>query len=315
MTNKSKKTLLAFAVVAMMALTTVPTVSAQGTNLEVEVDNPNGRIVPGGEPGTAKIKLIYSGTNPLQPIATGASSSMAVTIAQNCDDSRVKVLGPSTVIIPLNFQDQVQAFGGEKEFNAEVLAILGARGLEPVTCTTSADGTELVATLAPKPTSSPRDWSVTVDYLALLSISVEGRVTQTGPQKETNFPITINNFGNSQTRITFETKAQPENDRWSVSVPDDIILNAEWAADGKQATVQYTILTAYKTGWNNLKGSFTIGMTPIATTGAVNGVNPSGNEVTSNVLVRVKGVFVPGFEPLALLGAVVGTALIARRKD
>jgi hypothetical protein len=314
--NRTKSRIALAAIGVVMLLAFVPTASAQAVTLEVVPNAPTTKIVTGGTPISVPITVNFEGPRPEQGIVAGTTRSMLVTVVTDCDDDFVKVAGPSSVIIPFSTQETVTDFGGLRGtglLTVSITADEGARGLNSIRCTVDATSPALQQGVADAGVAPTVPFFVTVDYLSILSVKVDGRVTQAGPQKETNFPLEITNFGNSRTRVVFQTFERPENDRWVIGLPDPLVLNADWADEGKVGTVQYTIISAYKTGWNNDQGSFTISMKPEATTGQVNGVAPTGSEEFANVIVRVKGVHVPGFEPLALLGAVIGSALLARR--
>lgn len=316
--NRTKSRIALAAIGVVMLLAFVPTASAQAVNLEVIPNAPNTKIVTGGAPISVPITVNFEGPQPQQGVVTATTRSMLVSVITDCDDDFVKVAGPSSVLIQFDTQETVTNLGGlsgSGQITVSITADEGARGLSSIRCTVDASSPAIQQALVDAGTAPTVPFFVTVDYLSILSVKVDGRVTQAGPQKETNFPLEITNFGNARTRVVFQTFERPENDRWVIGLPDPLVLNAEWADEGKVGTVQYTVISAYKTGWNNDQGSFTISMKPEATTGQVNGVAPSGSEEFANVIVRVKGVHVPGFEPLALLGAVVGSALLARRKD
>jgi hypothetical protein len=311
--TKSRIALAAIGVVMLLAL--VPIASAQAVNLEVKAVSPTTKITTGGAPISLPITVNFEGTRPEQGIFGATTTSMLVSIVTECDDDFVKVAGPSSVVIRFAAADSAsnQGLSGTGQVTVSISADEGARGLSSIGCTIDATSPALQDGVANAGVAPTLPFTVTVDYLSILSVKVDGRVTQAGPQKETNFPLEITNFGNSRTRVVFQTFERPENDRWVIGLPDPLVLNADWADDGKVGTVQYTVISAYKTGWNNDQGSFTISMKPEATTGQVNGVAPTGSEEFANVIVRVKGVHVPGFEPLALLAAVIGSALLARR--
>jgi hypothetical protein len=317
--TKSRIALMAVAAILLLSVAFVPAVSAQSNvNLVVSPNPSSEKLVTGGGQKTVPITVTYNGPTPSQGLATATTNSVLVGVPVSCDDSFVKVTGPSSILIELAATGSGATPGGlsgEGIINVFVTASQGAKGLTQIDCTVTATSPELLSGVVDAGVATPTKFPITVDYLSVLSVKVDGRVTQAGPQKETNFPITITNFGNAQTRVVFQTFERPENNRWVIGLPDPVVLNAEWAADGKVDTVSYTIISAYKTGWNNDQGSFTISMKPEATTGKVNGVAPTGSEEFANVIVRVKGVHVPGFEPLALLAAVIGSALLARRNE
>ncbi|MGB1698116.1 MAG: hypothetical protein ACPHK8_06925 [Thermoplasmatota archaeon] len=313
--KKSRTALFAVLAIFVAAAVLVPTASAQATQLELKVATPNSKLVTGGTPGKATLTLTYTGSNSAQAVSTVAQNSLPVALTNSCNDQFVNVVGPSSAVIPLNPQDQLSTgFGGTTTVDLTISASPGAKGLTDITCTSTASAGALPG-LANAPTTSPLQWIVTVDYLSILSVKVDGQIAESGPQKTTQFPITVRNLGNAQSNIYFETTTRPEDERWVDGVPDKIVLNADWAADGQVDTVQYSIISTYKTGWNNVQGKFTVTIRPEATSGAVNGVLPTGSAVTANMIVKVKGVFVPGFEPLAMVAAVVGSALIARRSQ
>lgn len=312
--KKSRTALFAVLAIFVAAAVLVPTASAQATQLELKVATPNSKLITGGTPGKATLTLTYTGSNPTQPISTLVQTSLPVALSNSCNDQFVNVVGPTSAVIPLNPSEQVQAFGGTATVDLTISASPGAKGLTDITCTSTASAGALPG-LANAPTTSPLPWIVNVDFLSILSVKVDGQIAESGPQKTTQFPITVRNLGNAQSNIYFETTTRPEDERWVDGVPDKIVLNADWAADGQVDTVQYSIISTYKTGWNNVQGKFTVTIRPEATSGAVNGVLPTGSPVTANMIVKVKGVFVPGFEPLAMVAAVVGSALIARRNQ
>jgi hypothetical protein len=310
--NKTRMALMAVMAIFLVSIAFAPSVTAQATNLDATADKPSGLLVPGGDSGTLTITTKYTGTTPAQATGTLATNSLQMRFSHTCVDTGVFVIGPSAQTMELLPAEQLGngALSGQLVTNFEVIATPEAKGLVAIQCTTTVEADEFGSAGANKPADAVAQWSTTVDYLSILSVKVDGRVTQAGPQKEVEFPITVTNFGNAQTRVVFQTFERPTNDRWVIGLPDPLVLESKNEADGQEDQTGYTIISSYKTGWNNDQGSFTISMKPTATIGG----NPEGEEVYANVIVRVKGVHVPGFEPLALVAAVIGSALVARRQ-
>lgn len=74
----------------------------------------------------------------------------------------------------------------------------------------------------------------------------------------------------------------------------------------KQAS--FVVSTPYQNGWNNDETTLVFRLQPVST----NHQDTKGQEVSVNVLARVRGIYVPGPEPMLLVGAILGAALVAR---
>ncbi len=300
---------------AFVAGVATPTASAQTGEADLvgesAVLSPNTPILP--EIGTATLTLKYKYTIPtsIHNLAGAKQSTVGVTLTFNCDPG-VIITGTTSRSINV---DPVSAGATESEFPAE--AVFGvtvdrtAPGLKTLACRVLGSATALDAQFAQSVDQKEiGSFNVKADYFPLISSNVAGKVKDSGPRKNVGFDITLSNFGNAKTQVSFEVLSKPAGKRWQVLTPDPIILDTpNGGTEATSGTAKLSIATTYKNGWNNEQGAVQLKMTARA---AEQLSNPNVLELQSNMLVRIRGVYVPGFEPVVMLGAVLGAGLMAR---
>jgi hypothetical protein len=261
--------------------------------------------------GTAQINVPWvfsfsqTGTN------LGSASKPTSTIVwsePNCDKPGVLISGSlaETIVLPTGQQSSVP---GSSTSNIEVTQ--EAPGEVAIKCTLSAYVKAVFGTQIPDSTVGTAILVVKADFLGLISVNVPGTIKQAGPQKNIKYTLDITNLGNSQTDLIFSLSEGATSGGWNPLAPPKITLGStQQGATNTVATVEFTVNTPYKNGWNNKEKSMTLTITPQST----KDFETKGAPVDVPVLARVRGVYVPTLEPLFMLGAVLGVALLARRR-
>jgi hypothetical protein len=301
--------ILAGAAVVAVAVLLAPSTVAQGApNLDVTVTPPAGQIKPEIESGQLRINVKYTTGNQAQPLVSAQNQQVAINFQFNCQFG-VVVTGPTQKFIVVNAApnsvNQVDA-------NFQITIPRSAPGLQAIPCSVTTTGSALLQTAVPAPTPRTDNFQVTADYYSLSQVQLASKLKQSGPQKQVPFEMTITNFGNARTQYTFELGAQPGG-KWNALIPEVLLLDSPNSGQGSPTnTAVFTVATPFKNGWNNEEGAYQIVIKP----SAADDSSKTGNPLTANMLVRVRGVYVPGLEPFVLLGAILGSALLLRlRKD
>ena len=309
---KTSKLVLAALAVAASALMLAPTAAADPAIFVGDITSPAAPLTPELGAGTVTIPFTYQLDNAAYNLAGAAQSAVSINFRFDCVDG-VEMSGALTRILPIEPTGAPTAnFPGSASFTVAVTR--DAPGLKLLNCNIfmSANSVSQVAPAVDE--RNVASFKVKADYFPLISSGVAGSsIKQAGPQKNVNFDVTVNNFGNAKTQVVFSIVDEPSSGKWEVLTPDPLILDTpNGGTEATQGTGTISVSTTYKNGWNNEKGALKIRMTAKTTE------DPSNlniMEIDSNMLVRVRGVYVPGLEPIVLLGAVLGTALLARRRS
>jgi hypothetical protein len=301
--------ILAGAAVVAVAVLLAPSTVAQGAPvLDVTITPPSGQIMPEIESGQLRVNVKYTSSNQVQPLASAQNQQVAINFQFNCQFG-VVVTGPTQKFIAVNpapnSVNQVDA-------NFQITIPRSAPGLQAIPCAVTTTGSALLQTVVPAPTPRTDNFQVTAGYYSLSQVQLASKLKQSGPQKQVPFEMTITNFGNARTQYTFELGAQPGG-KWNALIPEVLLLDSPNSGQGSPTnTAVFTVATPFKNGWNNEEGAYQIVIKP----SAADDSSKTGNPLTANMLVRVRGVYVPGLEPFVLLGAILGSALLLRlRKD
>lgn len=305
--------LIAFGALAAIAPTAQAQVDA-GTQLSFTISEPDGRIRPQIDTDKVSITWTYQVTgSQLQATLGDLEGGVVLDFDITCEpqNTYLQVLSGTQVLIPVASIDAGDNTITET-FEVSVSPSRDAPGLKPITC--NVDGTASGSGNALPPADFSSGFSVIPEYYGLVEAKVTGsKLQKAGPQQEVSYLIDVTNFGNAETRVTFNFPegGLPSGSGWDQLLPDPILLDAK---GGERQTSQatFTVSTPYKNGWNNLQGSYTLQVNPVSTDDR----EQEAESVTLNVITRVRGVYVPGFEPIAMIGAVLGIALLARfRRD
>lgn len=300
---------LAYTFLALLLATAmVPMASAQDTSTTIDkVTPPTTPIRPEIDNPTLKVDVTYIVNNPGFTVQGGVIPNVKIDVTFKCP-AYVVITGPTSIFAQVT-PGQDNTFPATGQWNIAVKRT--APGLEQIPCTAKATA----ATTQQLTTSSSQDtpFSVSADYYSLLQATVSKQLQQSGPYKNVPFQIDLANFGNARTQISFETVTEPKGGKWNAILPTQMILESpNTGLTPTQGTATMTVSTTYKNGWNNEQGGYTIKIKSVA----ADAPDKVGNELQTNLLVRVRGVYVPSLEPVLMLGALLGSALILRlRKE
>jgi hypothetical protein len=223
---------------------------------------------------------------PIQYSVKTAPSWASVTISPTSD----------VIVIQPGATQQVEA---TKTFDVIISANEQAPAFQaaPIEITAAAAATQ--ATAAQTGTGST---PIVADYFSIIDVQLAEAIKVDRPQTPVIFPLTITNFGNANTKVSFEILSQDE----SLQVPQSK------QAGGNQitATVPLTVQTPYKNGYMNEVGQVTFKITSAYALDS----KLKGDESTVAVLVTTKGFYVPGFSPVFLVGLLALAAVLIRRR-
>ncbi len=146
-------------------------------------------------------------------------------------------------------------------------------------------------------------------FFSIIDVQLAESIKVDRPQTPVIFPLTITNFGNANTKVSFEVLQKTES--LEVPVPVPVTLQSKQAGGNIiTATVPLTIQTPYKNGYMNEVGVVNYKIT------SAYALDPKlkGDETVVSVLVTTKGFYMPGFEPLVLVGILGAAAMFMRRR-
>ncbi len=292
----------------VLAAVVAPTASAAKAQLAFNtVNSPSQPIVPETGTGSLGGVLKYSFNNPLEPSTSAQKSAVPISFDFPGCPQYIVITGPRTLLQPI----QAQTNSYDINFNFNIGVTRQAPGLQKLTCQITAQAGTVQQGVVDSSDLVQEAWTVTADFYSLVQAKVATKLQQAGPQKQVPFDIELSNFGNARTQVNFALGAAPEAGKWNTLLPEPIILDSPNTGEGTTTdTATFTVATPFKNGWNNEEGAFQVVMKPVAADQA----DKLGNEVTANVLVRVRGVYVPTLEPMVMLGAILGAGLVARMR-
>lgn len=151
------------------------------------------------------------------------------------------------------------------------------------------------------------------DYYPYIQGNVPDRSLEGSPGSSLRFAVTVSNFGNAATDVTFVRMGEPLPEGWNVTVPPPVALARNGTASN--STVEVVVGLPDDEGWNNRELPLTFELRPTASLDS----SRSGPAITITVLARVRGVGdgdgsvgSPAAGPLFVL-ALLACALAARR--
>lgn len=296
------------AIVGLVAVMFVPGAAAQTGNPTMTVTKITltpALIFPESGTGTLTVDFTYNLPTLFHNAAQATGPGVPVKASFQCP-SYVTPVGPTSLVLAWPQAGGQEAKGS---FTFDVTVGREAPGLQALPCKVKVTAEGVGGGTVPGADSGEVPFTVKADYYSLIQAKISKKVQQAGPQKDVPFDIELSNFGNARTQIAFEVANKPEGGKWNILVPENIILDSPNAGTGKPndiATV--TITTTYKNGWNNEQGAFQVLMKPTS----ADQPDKVGNQLSANMLVRVRGVYVPGFEPVVMLGTILGAVLVTR---
>lgn len=308
--NKVRSTILVGVALAITALMLMPSGAAQAVNPKVQivkVGAPTTPIKPQIDNPSFTVDFNYVLDNPAVTSGGTANSVVAVDLTFQCQNG-VVITGPAQVLVPIQTGAQ-STFPGKGTYQLTIPRT--APGLQSIPCILKAKAQQVNAGIPASP-EAQSPFTVTADYYSVNQVKLASKLKQSGPQKQVPFEMEVTNFGNARTQYTFELGASPSG-KWNAILPEVLLLDSPNSGQGSPTnTAIFTVATPFKNGWNNLEGAYQIVVKPAS----ADDPSKTGNPLTANMLVRVRGVYVPGLEPMVLLGAVLGSALLLRlRKD
>ncbi|HLE96121.1 MAG TPA: hypothetical protein VI997_02020 [Candidatus Thermoplasmatota archaeon] len=311
----NRKRLVPLTLVAMLTLSAVaalaPAASAQtgqaDTTTEISITPYDTPIKPLSGIISIPISIVYTYTAGVAIVPTAIS----LTVSE-APPWAVISISPSTVYVnPLNTGAAQDSTGVGKQARPAtppkmlVSTTADAPAFSPanvkITATAKANG-DL------KESSGADSTLITADFFSILDASAAQTIQLARPQKQVVYPITVQNFGNANTKTFYEITSKP--DGWQVQEPIPLTLEAKQQG-GKQttATVNLNILTPYHNGYLNEVGAITMKIT----SNYALDTKQKGDTTQVSVLTTVKGFYVPGPSGLFVVLAIAGAALVLGR--
>jgi|GEM_PF-1209728 len=174
------------------------------------------------------------------------------------------------------------------------------------------------------------DVLVGVNPFTQITVSIAKPIERSSPDKELTFPVTIENWGTAQTRVTLQATDVPDDWTDPIISPQQIILDAKNPGDPNppEKTVSFTVTTPHGTGISYHNNRETFLLQAHAQSFADYYVK-EGNQfqkssqdpenikqatVYARMMVKNRGFYVPGFEAVILIGALAALAVVIRRR-
>lgn len=307
--NKVRSTILVGVALAATALLLLPGVAAQtAPSMNINrVGVPQAPIKPQIENPSFTLDYTYTlPTAALTPVGT-VQAGVNIVFTFTCQNG-VQITGPASKLQTIQPGNNA-ATTGSASFQVSIPRT--APGLQALGCIAKARG-DAINNAIPASNEAQFPFTVTADYYSVNQVKLASKLKQSGPQKQVPFEMEVTNFGNARTQYTFELGSEPGG-KWQEILPEVLLLDSPNSGQGSPTnTAVFTVATPFKNGWNNEEGSYQIVVVP----SAADDPSKTGNPLTANMLVRVRGVYVPGLEPALMLGALLGSALLLRlRKD
>ena len=209
------------------------------------------------------------------PSATGAATPGAYTTSR-------------TFTITVTASDQAPAFTAEQ--------------IEITATTTPTQGGKAAIGKAQVP--------IVADFYSILDLQLAKAITLERPQTPVDFPVKITNFGNANTKVTFEVTQITEGFDYTLPIP--VTLQSKQAGGSQiSADVLLTVQTPYKNGYMNEVGTANYKVT------SAYALDPKlrGDESVVSVLITTRGFYVPSVSPLLFVAMLGALALVIRRRD
>lgn len=307
------KTGVLVALVGLAFLATVAPPAAAQTNapssLQLTMTAFDAPIRPLSGLGQATLKIDYS------YFAAGGTALTATRITLSVAEApswAVVTISPSTILIPIQSpsgpSNTIQAT--QQTAIVYVATTADAPAFTPANLKIKADAAANQPIAA---TTGDVQSLVQADFFSVIDVQVAQPIRIVRPQTAVEFPITVSNFGNGNSKVAFELVGEPSGGL-QVPIPQPITLEARQTG-GKltQQTVGFNIQTPFKNGYMNQDGLVTV---KLKAAYALNS-QVKGEEVQFSVLATTKGFYVPGPSPLfaiLAIGLVAGVLGAAKRR-
>lgn len=174
------------------------------------------------------------------------------------------------------------------------------------------------------------DILVGVNPFTQITVSIAKPIERSSPDRELTFPVTIENWGTAQTRVTLQATDVPDDWTDPIISPQQIILDAKNPGDPNppEKTVSFTVTTPHGTGISYHNERETFLLQAHAQSFADYWVK-EGNQfekseqdpenikqatVYARMMVKNRGFYLPGFEAVILIGALAALAFVIRRR-
>lgn len=176
-----------------------------------------------------------------------------------------------------------------------------------------ADQIEITATTTPstqgKQAVGKGNVPITATYFSIIDVQLTEAIKVERPQTPVIFPVKVTNFGNANTKVTFDI-GEGTSASLQVPIPNPITLQSKQAGGNQiSSDVQLTVQTPYKNGYMNEVGIVNYKLTSAYALDT----KVKGDESSVSVLVTTRGFYVPGPSPLLFVGLIGAVALALRR--
>lgn len=300
-----------FVVLAMMvasvALTFVPTAAAQNS-LAVTM------VLP---PPTESVKPLQSPINFVGTTTISGSQdlagtnvigfTLAYTVAKQPSWASVTV-SPTSDIITIA-PGATPSFSQSKSFTVTVTATQDAPAFQPDTIDISVTVTPSQGTGGPGAKTAKASAPVQASFFSILDVQLSEAIKVERPQTPVVFPLKVTNFGNANTKVTFDVTDKTENLNTPVPIP--VTLQSKQAGGNLiSSDVPLTVQTPYKNGYLNEVGVVTYKITSAYALDS----KLKGDETVVSVVVTTKGFYVPGVEIPLVIGLIGLAAVLLRRR-
>lgn len=291
--------------VGASALALVPTASAQnGGTVTVTLNQPSEQVKPlqGAVTFTGTVTLIADYSGGLNPIGIPVTYTVAnkPAWAQVLVSPATDVFPPPSAAAPSGV-----SYSQTRQIQVTVTASQDAPAF-------TAEPIEITAT----PTSAtPGSYTagkgsvqIQAGYFSIIDVQLAEPIAVERPQSKVAFPLKITNFGNANTKVSFELISAA--DGFQTVIPNPVTLQSKQAGGNQiSADIPLTIQTPYKNGYMNEVGVINYKLT------SAYALDPKlkGDESPVSVLVTTRGFYVPGPSPILFLGLIGVVALALRR--
>lgn len=303
MMKKLLNVTVAMMLIGTVLLTLVPTAAAQGSaSITVTLDPASEKLKPLQGQISIRGKVIYTADQTAQSGIIGVPVQLSV---KNAPPWASVTISPQSLILQFTGTPGGPSTTATADFNVFVSATEQAPAYQaaPIEITASASKTP-----AGSAATSSGSIPVQAEFFSIVDVQLAEAVKIDRPQQPVVFPLTITNFGNANTKVSFEVLSQTES--LEVPVPNPITLQSKQAGGNQiTSTVPLTVQTPYKNGYMNEVGVVTYKIS------SAYALDPKlkGDESTVSVLVTTKGFYVPGFSPVFLVGLLALSAVALRR--
>lgn len=291
--------------VGAIALAFVPTAAAQNSgNVIVSLSQPSEQVKP------LQGSVTFTGTATLNADMGGAVNAIGIpvtyTVANKPAWAQVLVSPSTDVFPPPTGAPSGVAYTQTKSFTVTVTASQDAPAFTAETIEITATPTAGAA--GGSYTAGKGQAQIQAGYFSIIDVQLAEPIAVERPQSKVAFPLKITNFGNANTKVSFELVSAAEG--FQTVIPNPVTLQSKQAGGNQiSADIPLTIQTPYKNGYMNEVGVINYKLT------SAYALDPKlkGDESPVSVLVTTRGFYVPGPSPILFLGLIGVVALVLRR--